>query len=299
MAPTSVSTLALPPEFASRLRALGRGISVEPNRALYAPLHDAATLEGVKVVRDLHYGPHPRNRLDVFTPQAPSAAALPVLVFVHGGGYVGGDKHSPGTPFYSNIGTWAARSGMVGVNMTYRLAPEAPWPAAQVDIAQALQWVRDHIADHGGDPHRTWLMGHSAGASHAASYLADKSLHPGGGPGVAGAIFVCGLYDYAVVDATDGFRQYHGADAGTYARRSPVGGLLESPVPMLFAVAEHDVPDYNAQADLMIEALGRAGSDHRFLTLTDHNHLSAVYAVNTADTGLTDGILAFVERTGR
>lgn len=298
VAPISIATPPVPSrEIASRLQAIGREISVAPNQALYAALHSAESSSGVVVVRDLHYAPHQRNRLDVFAPQVRAAGPLPVLLFVHGGGYVGGDKHSPDSPFYSNIGLWAARNGMVGVNMTYRLAPDAPWPAAQVDIAQALQWVRDHIAGHQGDPQRIYLMGHSAGASHAASYLADTSLHPGGGPGVAGAILVCGLYEYEAFAPTEGFRHYHGTDASAYARRSPMSALLSSPVPMLFAVAENDLPDYNAQADVMIEALVRTGSANRFLTLTGHNHLSLVYAVNTEDTGLTDEIRAFVGRT--
>ena len=57
------------------------------------------------------------------------AASRPVLVFVHGGGFTGGNKSTPGSPFYDNVPLWAARNGLVGVNITYRLAPQHPWPA--------------------------------------------------------------------------------------------------------------------------------------------------------------------------
>ena len=103
-------------------------------------------------------------------------------MFVHGGGFVGGDKHVPGTPMYDHIGAWAVRNGWVGVTITYRLAPEHTWPAGAQDVAAAVQWVRDNIASYGGDPSRIVLAGHSAGSVHVASYLAAsrRSGHAGG-----------------------------------------------------------------------------------------------------------------------
>src|SRR5204862_7367374 len=116
--------------------------------------------------RDVHYGPAERNLLDVFAADA-AGGGRPVLVFVHGGGYIMGDRRTaPGSPWYDNIMLWAARSGFVGVNMTYRLAPRYAWPAAQQDIAAALIWIRQNIGAQGGDPARVVLMGHSSGATH-------------------------------------------------------------------------------------------------------------------------------------
>ena len=147
------------PDLAKNLSAMGRIIDPAATAALYAPLHRLPPYPGVRIARDLHYGPAERNRLDIFTAEPAAAAAQPVLLFVHGGGFVGGDKHDPGTPFHDNIGAWAARQGMVGVTMTYRLAPQAPWPAGAEDVATAVRWVRDNIGEHGGDPARLYPDG--------------------------------------------------------------------------------------------------------------------------------------------
>jgi triacylglycerol lipase len=259
-------------------------------------MHGSEPYAGVRISRDLPYGPDERHRLDIFTPDGPRAAPRPVLLFVHGGAYVGGDKHLAGSPFYSNIGVWAARNGMVGVNMTYRLAPRYTWPAAQQDIASAVRWVRQNIASQGGDPARIFLMGHSAGASHVSNYVGQREFHAADGPGIAGAIIVSAFYDLQRLASTDSFRQYHGTDASRYAERSPLPGLLRSPVPMLFAVAEYDTPDFNQQAAILKEAFCRQGACPRLVVLPRHSHMSEIYSVGTEDRMLTDEIRAFVAR---
>jgi acetyl esterase/lipase len=63
---------------------------------------------------------------------------------------------------------FAARHGMVGVNVEYRLAPQFPWPAGNEDLAAAVQLVAAKASELGADPNRIYLMGHSAGATHVA-----------------------------------------------------------------------------------------------------------------------------------
>ncbi len=65
-----------------------------------------------------------------------------MLVFVHGGGFVMGDKSSAETPFYDNIGTYAAQQGMIGVTVTYRLAPANQWPSGPEDMALIVGWLK-------------------------------------------------------------------------------------------------------------------------------------------------------------
>ena len=75
-------------------------------------------------------------------PEAPAAGPRPVLMFVHGGAFVGGGRRGPGgSPFYDNIMLFAARNGIVGVNTTYRLAPQNRWPAGAQDVGSAVRWV--------------------------------------------------------------------------------------------------------------------------------------------------------------
>ena len=118
--------------------------------AVYGPLHDREPYGGVTVTRDIQYGAADRNLLDVFVADGASGSR-PVLVFVHGGGFTGGNKSTPGSPFYDNVPLWAARNGLVGVNITYRLAPQHPWPAGPEDVGAALRWVADNISQFGGD----------------------------------------------------------------------------------------------------------------------------------------------------
>jgi acetyl esterase/lipase len=151
---------------------------------IYAAQHEREPYAGVRVVRDLAYGAHARQRLDAFAP-AGTQRARGVLAFVHGGGYVSGDKRLPGTPYYDNVGLWAVRHGLAGVTMNYRFPPEATWPSGADDVGAMLAWVRANAAQHGGDPEQVFLMGHSAGAAHIASYLARTAGAP-----VAGAILL-------------------------------------------------------------------------------------------------------------
>ena len=165
--------VAVDRDVASAIAAIGDVVSPETldaSRAIYADAHEEPPYDGVVLTRDVAYGPHERHRLDLFA--APGSRDLPVILFVHGGGFVRGDKSTPGTPHNENVGLWACRSGMVGVTMNYRLAPEHRWPAGAQDVAAAVAWLRANVAEHGGDPERIVLVGSSAGATHIAGYAA-------------------------------------------------------------------------------------------------------------------------------
>ena len=141
-------TEQLPPDVIAQLAGMGPGITPEMVAATWAllkPFHDRVGYTAPKIDRDLAYGDHERHRLDVHTSGEESGA--PVLVFVHGGGFVGGDKHTPGMPMYDHIGAWAVRNGWVGVTITYRLAPEYRFPTAVDDSWAALQWADAHRAE--------------------------------------------------------------------------------------------------------------------------------------------------------
>ena len=185
-----------------QLRSLGFELTPDQIQATIALMAPHAPRPGpdVEVHRDVAYGPDPRHRLDVFVPAAGTlidrsrmdvagnnrslaeerwagADRAPVLVFVHGGGFVMGDKGAPDAPFYNNVGLWAARSGCIGVTMTYRLAPAAPWPAGSEDVGAAVQFLHADVEQWGGDPKGIFLMGQSAGAVHVAGYVAEPRLH--------------------------------------------------------------------------------------------------------------------------
>jgi acetyl esterase/lipase len=281
------------PQLARRVAAIGDVVGPDQaaaSRELFAPLHETPPFDGVSVVRDVPYGPHERHRLDVFSPAG--AHDLPVVVFVHGGGFVAGDKSTAGTPYHDNVGLWAARSGIVGVTMNYRLAPEHRWPSGSEDVGAAVAWLTANVAAHGGDPSRIVLMGSSAGATHVAGYAAMV----GRDPGVRGVVLLSGAYDLPLFDASL-LAPYVGPDPEAVAAASPLPGLVASGLAILFAVAEHDPAISHRQAAALFDALfERDGRVPPMAFLPGHNHFTEVLHLNAVDDVLGRQIAAFVEQ---
>src|SRR5579871_201231 len=289
-------TPMMPPDIAKKLAELGRVVDPPATANLYAPLQPKEPYFGVRIERDLKYGPAERNRLDVFMPQATTSGRA-VLIFVHGGAFIGGDKRTADGPFYDNIMLWAVKSGFIGVNVTYRLAPQFQWPAGAEDLASAVQWVSKEIGERGGDPSRIYLMGHSAGAFHVANYVSHPEFYKVKNGGLKGAIMISATYDLTTTGAVGGpERAYYGDDASRYASRSSLPGLLKTDIPLMAVSAELDLPVFVQQLDLFKNAICRRSSGcARTVMLPQHSHMSEVYSINTDDTRLTDQIVDFVK----
>lgn len=288
----------MPPDIAEKVAALGRVVDPENTGKIYTPLQEKEPYAGVKVMRDVKYGNDARNVVDIFVPET-AAAGRPVLMFVHGGGMIRGNKRPPGSAFYDNIMLFAAHHGMVGVNVEYRLAPQFPWPAGNEDLAAAVRLVAEKAADLGVDPNRIFLMGHSAGATHVASYVSHPEFHGPKGSGLAGAILSSGGYDFTKDEQSEGRIAYFGKDQALLAQRSAVAGLIKTKIPFMMSSAELDPPPIAAQSAMLKEALCK--SEHgcvRSIVLPKHSHMSESYAINTADTQLSDQILEFI-KTGK
>jgi acetyl esterase/lipase len=124
----------------------------------------AAAREVLKTSLDIPYGNDPKQQLDVYGPLTVGDPA-PVLIFLHGGGMVEGDRGH-----YGYIAKPFAERGVVTVIPSYRLAPTAKYPSQPDDIKQVVGWVFHNIREHGGDPDRISISGHSAGA-HLSSFV--------------------------------------------------------------------------------------------------------------------------------
>jgi acetyl esterase/lipase len=134
---------------------------------------------GVEVRRDVPFAPYgKRGMLDVYTSTTTPASGAPVLLHVHGGAWTVGTKEQQGLALMEHL----AAKGWVCVSVNYRLAPRDRWPAQIVDVKQAIAWIRDHIADYGGDPDYIAITGGSAGG-HLAALAAltpnDPAFQPG------------------------------------------------------------------------------------------------------------------------
>ena len=287
-----------PAAIETMLRQLGRVVEPPTTAMIYLPLQQKEPYEGFKIERDIAYGSAELNKLDVFTPDG-AGGPRPVLLFVRGGAFMTGDKHAVGVPFYDNVMLWAASQGMVGVNINYRLAPDAVWPAGAEDVAAAVRWVKANISSRGGDPARIILMGHSAGGVHVVNYLSHPEMQAPDGAGVAAAIAISADYDLTSMKLTEPENIYFGTDRGTYAARSSLAGLLKSSLPLMLVRAELDPPVFEQQFNQAKAAL--CSSRHgcaRTLVLSGESHMSEVYSINTEDTQLTDAIADFV-KTGK
>lgn len=236
---------------------------------------------------DLPYGTDPRHRLDLYPPVVGGGKLAPVLLWVHGGGFVRGDKGGGDNPYNAHAARWAARHGMLGAAMNYRLAPDATWPMGGEDVLAALAWLQMHAPEHGGDPRRIVLMGTSAGAVHIAGAIRLAPNLPAGA-----AVLLSGLYGFAPLEARD--TAYYGS-ADLYPQRMPRNALVTTTLPLFLACAEHDPPRFQHETLALLDArIARPGSMGRGYVASGHNHFSLAYHLGTADTRLADEVLGFL-----
>jgi len=287
----------LPPDVIAQLRDLDPEITMQLAQASWAlltPFHEKAGYTAPRIDRDLAYGDDPRHRLDVHTAgDGGDEGGKPVFVFVHGGGFVRGDKHIPGSPQYDLVGAWAVRHGYVGVTMTYRLAPEHTWPSGPQDVAAAVRWLKQHIAGYGGDPGKIVLAGNSAGAVHVASFVAGQG---GADPTtVAAAAMLSGIYVIREPEPGTPEHVYYGPNPGPQV--SPVPRLLDSPVPLLFSVAERDPHMFQREAARLVSAWQHQhGTVPELVWVEGHNHMSAIGSLTVDEAALGTALARFVER---
>jgi acetyl esterase/lipase len=157
--------------------------------------------DAVRVIRNLPYSEAGRRgHLDLYLPAGDDAITdAPVLLQVHGGAWTVGQKEHQARPLMNRM----AAKGWICVAINYRLSPRDPWPAHIVDVKRAIAWVRENIADHGGDPDYLVITGGSAGghlAALAALTPGDPEWQPGfedADTSVQSAVPHYGVYDFA------------------------------------------------------------------------------------------------------
>lgn len=242
-------------------------------------------------VVDCAYGPHARNRLDLYRASAVEDLR-PVALFVHGGGFLVGDKGGASGWANAHVGRWVASNGMLGAVMNYRLAPADQWPAGAEDVAAAVDWLRAKAAQHGGDPGRIFLIGTSAGAVHVSGFLKLRQDH---GNLVRGAVLLSGLYGFTPLDERDTL--YYGPQH-EYADRMPREAVVDTALPLLVACAQYDPPRFQAEwASLLNARLDRHGHLPRVHYASGHNHYSMAMHLGTSDRRLSAEILSFFAAT--
>jgi acetyl esterase/lipase len=257
---------------------------------------------------DISYsGESPRQKLDLFRPE--SKAKLPIVLFVHGGGWFMGDKDFFGV--HRNVAKSIARRGYVVVATNYRLSPEVKHPVHVEDVSKALAWIFANPTVHGGDTTRVNLLGHSAGAHLVTLLATDSGLwdKPGGPKpadfsSICGVVGLCGVYQIPAgnqyislaqqaglsqqisgITGPDGkafnpFKIAFGEDEVICRKASPITHVRKGLPPFLLLVAERDLPGLGYMAEKFEGSLIKCGNSCKNLTIPETTHVSLLSELN-------------------
>ena len=207
------------------------------------------------VAADIAYGPDPRHKLDLYAPAA-AGGPTPVLVFVYGGSWNSGSKSD-----YSFVGRAFASRGYTVAVIDYRLVPAVVFPAFIEDAARALRWTHDHVAEHGGDPRRIHILGHSAGAYNVMMVTLDPRYLAGVGLSprlLASAAGLAGPYDFLPLDV-DATKAAFGS-APNLPATQPIAFARRDAPPIFLATGDADDTVFPRNTRALADRLRRAGA---------------------------------------
>lgn len=243
-----------------------------------------------RLIRDLRYGRDRKQRIDVVVPRG-RGGRLPILIFVHGGGWLSGDK----AVYTRNCRCFASRGYLV-FNVNYRLAPRHRFPLPVLDVAAGIRWARDHAAAYGGDCSTIFLAGDSAGAQLTSWYVAAlhkpellkavgirRAIDP---EAVLGLLFLYGIFDCRTFAGSQlpcakiVTESFLGKDPETFAERadliSPIRHVTKTLPPTFLCAGEPD-PIFD-QSVAMAAALRKHGAPHETLFFSKAKHPDARHA---------------------
>lgn len=249
---------------------------------------------------------HERHVLDVYAPAA--AKNLPVVFWIHGGGWQAGDKTD-----VKRKPQWFMDKGFVFVSTNYRLLPEVDMGTLTRDVAKAFGWVEKHIAEYGGDPKRVLVGGHSAGAQLAALLCTDERYLKAEGAdlnALIGCVPVDGdTYDVpAIIETAETRRRVHGQPQPTFGHREKFGNdpakhkdfsavthvVRGKGIPPFLILHVSNHPDNAAQAFRLATVLKEAGVSVTNYGAKDTNHVKLNNDLGLADDPATAELTKFV-----
>ncbi|MCK0209900.1 alpha/beta hydrolase [Starkeya koreensis] len=219
---------------------------------------------------DIAYGSGPGERLDLFLPP-PDRQTGAVHMFIHGGYWRMFAKED-----FSFVADTVTAAGGIAVVIDYALMPSVRMEAVVDQVRRARDWCQRHIAEHGGDPARLTISGHSAGAQLGA--LLFEVGQPS--PGIAGALLLSGVYDLAplqhsflrdLIDITD----------DEVERFSPLRLAYDACPPIEIVTGSHETAPFHEQANAFAVHLTRADARPRVRTLAGADHMSIVADLGT------------------
>jgi arylformamidase len=273
-------------------------------------LASASPVLAQRIARDLPYATpaHERQALDVYAPEG--ASSLPVVFWIHGGGWQTGHKGLVDRkPQAFN------EAGLVLVSINHRFLPHVEMGDIIQDVAKAFRWVHDHIAEYGGDPSRVLVMGHSSGGQLAALLCTDErylkaeglSLSP-----IKGCVPVdADTFDIpAIIEVAETRARAHHLPLPTYGHRQKFGNdpvkhrdfsavthvARDKGIPPFLILHIAGQPDTTAQARRMEQVLKAAGIDAAVVAGRETTHEGINARLGTPGDEVSQALLAFVQR---
>lgn len=265
--------------------------------------------ELLRVEKEICYHPQPGasrslQSLDVYAPaNVPASEHLPVVLFMHGGGWRCSDKNDP-LGVHANVCKALAGNGIVAVNVNYRLSPSAKHPQHVRDAAVAVCWALDSISSFGGDREKLFLSGHSAGGHLAALLALDaKYLNDAGVSveAIRGVMGICGIYNLHHFASRNWMAEYlmtraaFGKAKPQRTEASPVHYVREGAPAFLLLNAQHD-ERLEEEAEELAYLLRARGGEAETAIVGGTNHFSILSLVGNGDDTLIQRMVAFVNR---
>ncbi len=234
---------------------------------------DGATLQ----VRGQPYGPGPRNKLNIWAPTGTQKTdRLPVLVWLYGGGWYSGARDD-----YGFAGRAFARAGFIVVIPDYRIVPDGHWPDFLEDSAAAVAWTERNISNHGGDPARIALAGHSAGAYNAVMIALDPQWMKAAGSDakvIRGVAALAGPFDFIPFEK-GGRADVAMGDIRPLERTQPISFVRADAPPLWLGHGSADTVVRVRNSKNLAAAMARAGGSAQLRVYDDLNHNDLVMAL--------------------
>jgi hypothetical protein len=193
---------AAPRMLPAQPRALDGRTRPEAVLRTYTSRQERPPYRGVRVRRDIAYGPRAGEVLDLFMPaSAPVSKATVLPLFVFAGPDATARRLAGGRVLYDNVALWAARHGMLGAVMHRRDDAKGPGQSGPEDFAALLAWLQAHAGSEGGDPGRVIAIGAGLGGTQLLNYLTHREFWCCRGPGIAALALIGESVDLSALPA--------------------------------------------------------------------------------------------------
>ena len=237
--------------------------------------------------RTLAYGPTAIEHLDLYPT---SRANAPVMVFLHGGAWRGGDARSQAYAAATFV-----QAGVHWVVPDFATVMDVGLDGMVAQVRRAVAWVARHAASFGGDPARVYVGGHSSGAHLAANVLVTDWVKDFGLPAdvVKGGLCVSGMYDLQAVRLS-ARSSYVKFDDRIEHELSPIRHLARLRCPVVVAYGTKDSPEFQRQSRELAEALRATGRLHALIVGEGLNHFEMPETLADPSSALGRGVLTLL-----